>query len=158
MTRQSQRVAELSVLAFIAALTLVVAKTHYDVGGPTLGVAGLLWLNALGGMTLLAALAVTHAVLRQARPLVLIVLAAFAAGSILGWAIIGPHDWNLALQTKAIEAVLIGVIGAELFRSRAEIRPAFDWLLSISPAFVARLARRAPESEAIASAATPTEE
>ena len=123
----SRRLAMVLSLALISALTLAAAYIHIYVGGV------LLLINAAGAIVLLGAFAATHFVLRRTRALVLIALAAYSAGSIGGWAIMGPY-FDLAYVTKSIELALIVVIGAELWRTRSEIRPALRWLLSIAAA------------------------
>lgn len=110
-------------MSAIVVLTLAAAYIHMWVGGI------LLLINAAGALALLVTLAATYFVARRARALVLIALAAYSAGSIGGWAILGPY-FDLAYLTKGIELVLIAVLGFELWRTRSEIRPAVRWLVS----------------------------
>jgi hypothetical protein len=139
MERYSLSPVKLVLLAGIAVLTLSAAYIHFNVGGI------LLLLNAAGAVGLLSLLIVSYAVVRQARPLILLALAAYSAGSIVGWAMMGPY-FDLAYLTKGIELVLIGLIGIELWGSRAEIRPAFVWLRSLSATMLSS-ARRADQEE-----------
>lgn len=110
----------------IAGFALAAAYIHWYVGGI------LLLLNAAGAVGLLAVVLLTSFVARRARPLALTALTAYTTGSIGGWLVMGPY-FDLAYMTKGIELALIGVIALELWRTRADLRPAFAWLLSRMP-------------------------
>lgn len=119
----NRSISPLVATAVISGFTLAAAYIHWYVGGI------LLLLNAAGAVGLLAVLLVTGFVGRQVRPLALTALAAYTVGSIGGWLVMGPY-FDLAYLAKGIELLLIAVIALELLRTRADLRPAFAWLLS----------------------------
>jgi hypothetical protein len=120
-------------LVVIGTLMLAAAAIHFYVGGI------LLLLNAAGAVGLLVGFAITHVVLREARPLALMAIIGFTATSIVGWAIIGPY-FDLAYLTKGIEAAVIAVAGVALWQSRTDIGPAFRWLRAL-PMMIVGIAR-----------------
>jgi hypothetical protein len=66
----------------------------------------------------------------------------FAITSIVAWLIMGSR-MDLAYFTKAVEVVLLVLIGAYLYLHRTEIRPAFDYLVALAR----RIIQRQPASE-----------
>ncbi len=124
----------------IVALTLATAYIHFTLGGL------LFLLNAAGYVTLAVLLVVPIAFIQRLRPLVLLALMAYAATTILGWAINGPY-YSTAYIAKAIEVALIALIAIELYRNRSEIVPAFNYLRQLAVGTARRvLGRPAPDS------------
>jgi hypothetical protein len=124
----------------IVALTLATAYIHFTLGGL------LFLLNAAGYVTLAVLLVVPIAFIQRLRPLVLLALMAYAATTILGWAINGPY-YSTAYIAKAIEVALIALIAIELYRKRSEIVPAFNYLRQLAVGTARRvLGRAAPDS------------
>lgn len=140
MTRISSDRVSVALLVLIAALTLTTAYIHYNLGGL------LFTLNAAGYLALAAAVLAPISFFRRVRPLTLLALAGYTATTIIGWVIMGPY-FTLAYYTKAIEVVMLGVIGVELFRTRGQIVPSIVYLRDQAVAVVRRgLRREAHES------------
>jgi hypothetical protein len=118
------RPVDIAVVAIVAVLTLSTAYIHYWVGGM------MLMLNAAGYVTLVLALLGTTFFYRRALPLVLAVIAAYAAVTILGWLIMGPY-FDVAYLAKAIEIVLIVTISTWLWLNRSWTREAFAWAATL---------------------------
>ncbi len=131
--RMNARTTDMLLLAGIVLLTLTTAAVHYSLGGM------ILLLNAMGYVTLAVLVVASLFVLQRLRPLVLIALALFAITSIVAWLIMGGR-FDLAYFTKAVEVVLLVLIGVYLNRHRSEIRPAFDYLLGLATRIVRRRA------------------
>jgi hypothetical protein len=131
-------------LAAIVAATLTTAYIHFTLGGL------LFLLNGAGYVTLAVLVVAPLAFMRRLRPLVLIALAGYTITTIVGWAIMGPY-FALAYFTKAVELVLLALIGLELFRARREIVPALRFARAIAATGIRfalrRPARAATESE-----------
>ena len=123
-------------LAAIVAATLTTAYIHFTLGGL------LFLLNAAGYVTLAALVVAPLAFMRRLRPLVLIALAGYTITTIVGWAIMGPY-FALAYFTKAVELVLLALIGLELFRTRGAILPALRYGRSVAATAI-RFALRRP--------------
>jgi hypothetical protein len=134
--RTNARTTDMLLLAGIVLLTLTTAAVHYTLGGM------IFMLNALGYVTLAVVVVASLFVLQRLRPLVLIALALFAITSIVAWLIMGSRI-DLAYFTKAVEVVLLVLIGAYLYLHRTEIRPAFDYLIALAR----RIIQRQPASE-----------
>jgi hypothetical protein len=134
--RTNARTTDMLLLAGIVLLTLTTAAVHYTLGGM------IFMLNALGYVTLAVVVVASLFVLLRLRPLVLIALALFAITSIVAWLIMGSRI-DLAYFTKAVEVVLLVLIGAYLYLHRTEIRPAFDYLIALAR----RIIQRQPASE-----------
>jgi plastocyanin len=100
----------------IVALTLATAYIHATLGGL------LFLLNAAGYVTLAAAMVVPLPILTRHRSLVRLALIAFAAATIIGWVVDGPHI-GIAYVAKAIEVVLVALLLVELIRSPSGRRP-----------------------------------
>jgi hypothetical protein len=112
-------------LALIVVLTLATAYIHFWVGGT------LLLLNAAGYGGLVVLTAGAAVAFRRALPVVLLMLAAYAAVTIVGWAIMGPY-FDVAYIAKGIEVVLIGTIAVQLRAMGGEVRESVGWALSIA--------------------------
>jgi hypothetical protein len=134
--RTNARSTDMLLLAGIVLLTLTTAAVHYTLGGM------IFLLNAMGYVTLAVVVVASLFVLQRLRPLVLIALALFAITSIVAWLIMGSR-MDLAYFTKAVEVVLLVLIGAYLYLHRTEIRPAFDYLVALAR----RIIQRQPASE-----------
>jgi hypothetical protein len=134
--RTNARSTDMLLLAGIVLLTLTTAAVHYTLGGM------IFLLNAMGYVTLAVVVVASLFVLQRLRPLVLIALALFAITSIVAWLIMGSR-MDLAYFTKAVEVVLLVLIGAYLYLHRTEIRPAFDYLIALAR----RIIQRQPASE-----------
>lgn len=117
MDRSSGRTWGVALLVGIVIATLATAYIHFTLGGM------LFLLNALGYVTLTVLLVLPIGFLQRLRPVVLLALMGYTAVTIVGWLIMGPY-FTLAYYTKAIEVVLIVLIGLELWRTRATVMPA----------------------------------
>jgi hypothetical protein len=95
----------------IAALTLATAYIHLTLGGL------LFTLNGVGYLVLVAAVVLTAVAPRPAARrfawLPRLGLAGYAGVTIVGYLVLGPH-FLLGWVTKAIELVLVGLIGVDL--------------------------------------------
>lgn len=98
----------------MVALTLVTAYIHLTLGGV------LYTLNAVGYLVIAAAVALTavthHPVARRFAWLTRLGLAGYTGVTILGYLVLGPY-FLLGWVTKAIELVLIGLVGVDLLIS-----------------------------------------
>lgn len=135
--RNDTRSFDLLLLAGIVVATLTTAYVHYTLGGM------IFLLNALGYVTLAVVVVASLFVLQRLRPLVLIALALFTITSIVAWLVMGSRI-DLAYFTKAVEIVLLALIGIYLYRHRTEIVPAINYALGI----VRRIIGREPAGEA----------
>jgi hypothetical protein len=108
--------------AIVVALTLATAAIHASLGG------ALFLANALGYVVLAVAM-VLPGPIGRVRWLVRLALIGFTAATIAGWVLFGPR-FGLAYLDKALEIVLIGALGIEL------------WLIDGGPVGVIRRARR----------------
>lgn len=95
----------------IVALTLATAYIHATLGGL------LYMLNAIGYLVLAAAVLLSavapHPVARRFAWLTRLGLAGYAGVTIVGYLVLGPY-FVLGWVTKAIELVLVGLIGVDL--------------------------------------------
>jgi hypothetical protein len=123
MARTSGRTIELALVALIVLLTLATGYVHYIVGGI------MLTLNALGYLGLALLVAGAALFYRRLLPMVLVVTAAYAVVTILGWLVMGPY-YDVAYLAKAIEVALIATIAVTLWRLRREARESLDWVRS----------------------------
>lgn len=123
--------ADYFLLVAIVGLTLATGFIHFWVGGL------LLLLNAAGYAALAVATIGSALLYRRAYPLVLGALAAYAAVTIVGWALMGPY-FDVAYLAKAIEIALIATIGLVLFRSREETRESVRWARSVAGGVIGR--------------------
>ena len=136
MSGSAVRYVDVLLVALIVVLTLSTAYIHYWVGGT------MLLLNALGYLGLVVLTIGSFLFVRRAFPIVLLMLAAYAAVTILGWLVMGPY-FDVAYLAKGIEIVLIGTIALYLLRNREDLRAAIAW----ARVLVARvLGRQAPEA------------
>ena len=124
MSRFSSRPLDVLALAVIVALTLATGYIHYWVGGT------MLMLNAAGYLGLAVLTVGSFFFYRQAFPLVLVALAAYALVTILGWLVMGPY-FDVAYIAKAIEVALITIIALFLWRHAAELRESITWARSL---------------------------
>lgn len=118
--RASSRYLDLVLLSAIVVLTLATAYIHFWVGGT------MLMLNAAGYVTLAALVAGAALFYRHALPILLVALAGYAAVTILGWLVMGPY-FDVAYIAKAIEIVLISLIGLRLWLTRADLQDSIRW-------------------------------
>jgi hypothetical protein len=95
--------------AAIVGLTLATASIHATLGGL------LFTLNAIGYVVLATAMVAPLAVASRLRPIVRIILAGYAATTILAWAIQGPF-YSTAYVAKAIELALIILLAIDFVR------------------------------------------
>ena len=93
----------------IVTLTLATAYIHMTLGSM------LFLANAASYAVLAAAMVAPIGIVARNRWLVRAALVAFAAATIVGWAIMGPRFW-LAYLDKGIEVALIALLVAEMFR------------------------------------------
>jgi hypothetical protein len=93
----------------IVALVLGTAYIHSTLGGL------LFTLNAIGYVTAAVALVIPLAIAVRFRWLVRIGLIAYAAATIVGWAIQGPY-FMTAYIAKAIEVALIALVAIDFAR------------------------------------------
>ena len=104
----------LVLLLAIVGLALTTAWIHYRLGGT------LFLLNALGYVALAVAVAASFAIpiqlIRRLGWLPRLGLMGYAALTIGAWAVMGPY-FELAYHAKAVEAVLIVVLGIDLYRT-----------------------------------------
>jgi hypothetical protein len=94
----------------IVGLTLGTAYIHARLGG------ALFTLNAVGYVVLATAMVAPLAIASRFRWIVRIALAAYAASTIVGWAIQGPF-YTTAYVAKAIEVALIVLLAIDFVRS-----------------------------------------
>jgi hypothetical protein len=97
----------------------------------------MLLLNALGYVTLAAAVVGSALFLRRFLPLVLMALAAYATVTILGWMVMGPY-FDVAYLAKGIEIVLIVTIIITLRRMWPETQAALQWLRALPSSLMNR--------------------
>ena len=117
MLRISSHHVDVAVLTAVVGLTLATAYIHYWVGGI------MLTLNAAGYVALAILLTGSALLYRRALPLLLVALAGYAAVTIVGWLVMGPY-FDVAYIAKGIEIVLISIIAAHLWLTRADLRTA----------------------------------
>jgi hypothetical protein len=98
-----------AVRAAIVGLTLATASIHASLGGL------LFTLNAIGYVVLATAMVAPLSSASHFRPIVRILLAGYAATTIVGWAIQGPF-YATAYLAKAIELVLIVMLAIDFAR------------------------------------------
>jgi hypothetical protein len=98
-----------AIRAAIVALTLSTAYIHYTLGGL------LFTLNALGYVTAAVAMVIPLALAVRFRWVVRLGLIAYAATTIVGWAIQGPY-YQTAYIAKAIEVALIVLVAVDFAR------------------------------------------
>ena len=140
MAGSAMRYIDVLLVTLMVILTLSTAYIHYWVGGM------MLMLNALGYMGLVVLTIGSFVLLRRAFPIVLLMLAAYAAVTILGWLVMGPY-FDVAYIAKGIEIVLIGTIALYLLRNRDDMKDSIAWARET---FNRVTGRKAP------AAATPT--
>ena len=109
--RSTGRPAVLGVVttAAIVALTLGTAYIHYSLGG------WLFVLNALGYVTLAAALVAPVPLAARLRWLVRLALLAFTLATIVGWAVMGPR-YSTAYVAKLIEVAIVALVVVDVVR------------------------------------------
>jgi hypothetical protein len=105
---------------FGAALTVAIVGLALTTGYIHLGLGGLLFtLNALGyaGLATLYVIgsAAPHPLVARFSWFPRLVLAGYAAVTIVAWAVQGPY-FPLAYFAKGVEVTLIGLIGVDVFR------------------------------------------
>jgi hypothetical protein len=122
---------DVAALALIVVLTLSTAYIHFWVGGL------MLMLNSLGYVGLAALVVLSAAFYRRALSLVLIMLALYAATTIIGWLIMGPY-FDVAYLAKGIEIVLIATIALFEYAHRAELREAITWARTLGSSRLGR--------------------
>jgi hypothetical protein len=127
----SKRYIDAFLLVLIVGLTLATGYIHFYVGGT------MLLLNALGYVTLAAAVVGSALFLRRFLPLVLMALAAYATVTILGWMVMGPY-FDVAYLAKGIEIVLIVTIIITLRRMWPETQAALQWLRALPSSLMNR--------------------
>ena len=127
-------------LAAIVAATLTTAYIHFTLGGM------LFLLNAAGYVTLAVLLVAPLDFMRRLRPLTLIALAGYTITTIVGWAIMGPY-FTLAYVTKAVELVLLALIGLALIRARHEVVPALRFARDMAVTALRSALRRPAAAE-----------
>jgi hypothetical protein len=127
----SKRYIDAFLLVLIVGLTLATGYIHFYVGGT------MLLLNALGYVTLAAAVVGSALFLRRFLPLVLMALAAYATVTILGWMVMGPY-FDGAYLAKGIEIVLIVTIIITLRRMWPETQAALQWLRALPSSLMNR--------------------
>jgi hypothetical protein len=113
-------------IGLVLVLTASTAYIHYWVGGM------MLMLNALGYAGLAALVVGSFVFYRRALPLVLGMLAVYAAVTIAGWLVMGPY-FPVAYLAKAIEIALIATIAVWLRMHASETRAALQWARSLIP-------------------------
>lgn len=96
--------------ALIVGLTLVTAYIHSTLGGLLFSV------NALGYVVAAVAMVVPLGTAIRYRGIVRLGVIAYAATTIIGWAIMGPR-YPMAYAAKADELVLIAVLAVDFLRA-----------------------------------------
>lgn len=136
MDSMLRRVPDAVFLAAIVAATLTTAYVHYTLGGM------LFLLNAVGYLGLAILVVAPVAVVQRLRPLVLFGLGGYTLATIVGWLVMGPY-FSLAYFTKAVEVVLLVLIGLQLYRTRADFVPSLRFARALGWE-VTRVALRRP--------------
>lgn len=95
--------------AAIVGLTLATASIHATLGGL------LFTFNAIGYVVLATAMVAPVPIASRLRPIVRLLLAGYAATTIVGWAIQGPF-YATAYIAKAIELALIILLAIDFVR------------------------------------------
>ncbi|HEY4633898.1 MAG TPA: hypothetical protein VIH00_08285 [Candidatus Limnocylindrales bacterium] len=108
-SRTPLRVSDVAIRAAIVGLILATAYIHYTLGGL------LFTLNALGYVTAAVAMVIPLALAVRFRWVVRLGLIAYAATTIVGWAIQGPY-FTTAYIAKAIEVALIVLVAVDFAR------------------------------------------
>lgn len=119
------RTLDLFLLAGIVVATLITGAIHYTFGGI------MFMLNSIGYVTAAVVVVASLFVLQRLRVLVLIGLAGYTIVTIVGWVVMGSR-FDLAYFTKAVELVLLALIGIYLARHREEIVPALRYLRTLA--------------------------
>jgi hypothetical protein len=108
-SRPSRSALDYGLRAGIVGLTLATGYIHFTLGGL------LFTANAAGYATLAVAMALPIALASRFRWLIRPALASYAAATIAGWLVMGPH-FQLAYIAKGIELALIALVVVEMFR------------------------------------------
>jgi hypothetical protein len=108
-TRTPLRASDVVLRAAIVALALSTAYIHSTLGGL------LFTLNAIGYVTAAVAIVIPLALAVRFRWVVRLGLIAYAATTIVGWAIQGPY-FTTAYIAKAIEVALIVLVAVDFAR------------------------------------------
>jgi uncharacterized membrane protein YfhO len=122
--RTNARTLDMLLLAGIVVATLITGVIHYTFGGM------MFLLNSFGYVTAAVVVIASLFVLQRLRVLVLIGLAGYTIVTIVGWVVMGSR-FDLAYFTKAVELVLLALIGVYLARHRDEIVPALRYLRAL---------------------------
>ncbi len=107
--RRAIRPADVALRLAIVGLALGTAYIHSTLGGL------LFTLNALGYVTAAVAMVIPLAIAVRYRSFVRLGLIAYAAATIVGWAIQGPY-FMTAYIAKAIEVALIALVAIDFAR------------------------------------------
>jgi hypothetical protein len=108
-TRTPLRASDVVIRAAIVALALATGYIHLKLGGL------LFTLNALGYFTAAVAMVIPLALAVRFRWFIRLGLMAYAATTILGWAIQGPY-YQTAYIAKGIEVALIALVAIDFAR------------------------------------------
>ena len=108
-SRTSLRPSDVVLRGAIVALALATGYIHSTLGGL------LFTLNALGYLTAAVAIAIPLALAVRFRWVIRLGLIAYAATTIVGWAIQGPY-FTTAYIAKAIEVALIALVAIDFAR------------------------------------------
>jgi hypothetical protein len=108
-TRTPLRASDVVIRAAIVALAVATGYIHLKLGGL------LFTLNALGYFTAAVAMVIPLALAVRFRWFIRLGLMAYAATTIVGWAIQGPY-YQTAYVAKAIEIALIALVAIDFAR------------------------------------------
>jgi hypothetical protein len=101
---------EIALRAIVIAAAVATSYIHATLGGP------MFTLNAVGYLTLSAALVVPLALARRVRWLTRLALLGFTTATIVGWLFMGAR-FELAYIDKGIEVALVAFLLADIWRA-----------------------------------------